>query len=154
MMKKRKQKKAEKIDPLARRWNAAVGKWKRVLWLTHWRIDTSIQDRQDATPNVSAATPASFGTIAQADTISCYRQSEIKLTRGSIASKNPKEMNESACHEVLHVVVAPYDAMVQEMLMALPQEKREGFEKWHDQAKEELVTHLQNVFIYEEAHRA
>ena len=126
---------------LQRRWAKACERWVHRLWVSDWARDYVVADDL---PD-KYATREYQGTMAGSEIMASYKEATLILHGKNSAGASDKKLDELARHEVLHMVLAPYDHTVQDIIEELPKQKRRPFEKWLESEKEAVVVHLEHA---------
>lgn len=121
------------------RWSRACIRWKKRLWLTDH--DTLHMINDDPHPDDTSH----WQNIAVTQSNPSYRTAKLIAHGSALDSLDDDGLNGVACHELLHVLLAPLDHACREAIDALPKSQRAGWEALRVDALERVTVHLENV---------
>ena len=125
----------------ARRFFLACEKWLILLGLGNWELTTRLVDLdQDVGKDWRAA--------ATVDTRPEYHSIIITGDEKVISNLDDVQLEETACHEVIHAVLAQMDELTKEIIEQLPKGKREVYASWHRRELEEVATRLEAAVLH------
>ena len=135
-----------RMDPDLRRWKDACGKWIRLLWVGNYEVTFQILDG----PEKHDGGDPEFVTVATAAVRPEYFRALLSIQRGRVRECTDDELDENACHEVLHIVAAPFADTLYEAVEAMPKARRQGWHARRIYEHERLTSHLTAVarFLY------
>ncbi len=131
-----------------KRFNDAVLRWRRLLWLNNYDITVRFADEKKAkerTLKESHGEDTEFAVFGTTETLPDYQTAIIEVVEAEIEVKSDYDVDGTACHEMLHVLMGPFSDVTWEMLHELPPAKREVYKKWRRKAQEELVSRLAGI---------
>lgn len=132
-----------KMDTDLRRWKDACSKWVRLLWVGNYEVTYQILDGPEHT--MKGPHEAEFVTVATASVRPEYFRALLSVQRNRVRECTDDELDENACHEVMHIVMAPLDTVLYDAVESMPAGRREG---WHTRRAYELervTSHLTTV---------
>lgn len=75
-----------------------------------------------------------------------FHHVDVRASWLKTASKD--DVDETACHELIHAVLSPLDSCTYKIMDAIPnKQKREAFMDWYKKEQEQVTTRLANSFI-------
>ena len=125
-----------------RRWNRACERWVSRLgfrdYTRHYEIELGELENSNGSAN--------SGAVAAI----CVTNTRYKWLRATAAfdfvcNADDDDLDETACHEIIHAALDPIDAVTCEVIDSLPRGARAGFEAYRAAALERTTTHLTNV---------
>ncbi len=128
-----------------RRWRGAVSRARKRLWLEQHDVASNVVDEMT---NDHPGKSDEFESIAKTTSISHYMMANLAAKRSAVESKSDAELDELACHEMLHVVLSPITDFVETFLDDFPAEKKKVLEKWWDRTNERVTEHLTRVIFH------
>ena len=128
--------------------NDAVVKWRWLLWLNSYDITVRTADEsRDKARNAEEkhGETSEFAIFGTTETLPDYQTAIIEVVERELKGKTEDELDSIACHEMVHVLMAPFSDVTWEMMHELPPEKREVYKTWRRKAQEELTSRLANI---------
>lgn len=123
----------------AERLYTACFKWLKLLWVGDFDLIVKVDDLND--PSSTGA----FKTDAKANITTPYKLITITGDEESIRTMNDREIDELACHEIMHIILDPLHELLLEVISKLPKAKHEPYTNWLTRELESTNTHLTNV---------
>ena len=120
-----------------KRWHRACVKWLYLLGLGKYELFTSLDDL-----NVDADENSDERRAAKMESQARYRSIKIIGDEKVIDNLDDEDLDETACHEVVHGVMAPLVEFLDLVLDELPAKKQDTFIAWRNREVEEVTTHL------------
>ena len=123
----------------------ACKRWQKTLWIGDWDgtfevieglAEKITSDRDSATEWTSA-----YSVATQVP----YKSFLVKADREILADATEEELDEHACHEMVHVVLEPMKDVAESLLKNLPASKRSGYVDWLARENEGVTEHLTKV---------
>ena len=139
---------AKKKKNQLKRFNDAVLRWRRLLWLDNYDITVRFADEEKAKERTLKETNGAdteFAIFGTTETLPDYQTAIIEVVERELKGKTEDELDSMACHEMVHVLMAPFADVTWEMLHELPPEKREVYKIWRRKAQEELTSRLTGI---------
>ncbi len=130
----RKQKQALK------KFNAACIKWRRLLWLGEFTLFVELEDL-----NKKRDDNSSYGTQAQNETEIKYDLITIKGDINQIPKMDDDSIDSTACHELIHTVLAPVNDLLNQVINELPNSTQDPYYDWKSREVEAVTTRLTHV---------
>lgn len=120
----------------------ACSKWLRLLWVGDWDLTVLLADLNDD----GAESPGEgFKNEAEVAIQVPYKMVTITGDEATIASMSDRALDETACHEVMHVVISPLGMLMDELIDELPAAKRDIYRKWKKRELEDVTASLTNA---------
>ncbi len=113
-------------------------KWLLLLGLRSHELTT---DLDELNPDVNEN--SSWRDAATVETRSRYRTIRVTGDKKTISDMNDDVLDEIACHEIVHAVLAPLNELFTEVINQLPVGKRDTYDSWRSRELEEVTTHLE-----------
>jgi len=111
-----------------RDWIAACKGWRDRLWIGDYRLNFETLD--DSTPTRGES--SDWVTTAKVQVQPQYRTAMIETDYDQLRYLDDDEMDEKACHEMVHVMMGEILRMGNRLMDKLKPSEREGFdEAWH-----------------------
>ncbi|KKK60373.1 hypothetical protein LCGC14_2172750 [marine sediment metagenome] len=128
--------------PEFRAWRKAVLRWRDECWLRDWEFDIEMEeepshDREGEGYQLGAST----------DIISAYKQATVTGIKKALKER-PEKVDETACHEVCHVVLSPLTAATSLFIDQLPRGQRSLAREVWKEANESVASHLQRILMW------
>jgi len=125
-------------------WRRAVAKWQRLLLLKDYALTL---EYDDTTPDgaLYKVPSEAWRWSARAEVKPEYLQACIVVNSAFLEGGITGEIEETARHELVHVVLGRVDNFVNELLRELPGGKRAGFVAWWHEVHEFTTEHLARV---------
>lgn len=124
------------------RWKKAVVRWRQRLYLNQWCLDISVRPIGKTKPTGSTG---EWHPFAQTEYALAYKDAGVVLNK-RFQSASDGEMDEKACHEMAHLVVAPLHVAALKLLDEVPKAKRDAYHDWLREAVEETTSDLGRIF--------
>ena len=121
----------------SKRFHRACVKWLYLLKLGQHELITYLDNL-----NVDADENSDWRASAKMESQIRYRTIKITGDEKIISGMNDYDLDETACHEVLHAVMAPLVEFLDRVLDELPAKKQDTFIAWRNREVEEVTTHL------------
>lgn len=115
-------------------------KWSNRLWLNEWHLYMKPSDK----PIVENDSEL-FPVIARCNTINNYKKATITIDSKLWANMGEVERRRTIIHELVHVVNSQIEEYIFELLEELPSQKRNAYEKWFVNVREQTAEHWTNV---------
>ena len=131
-----------------KRFNDAVIRWRWLLWLNSYDITVRTADEsRDKAKNTEEkhGETSEFAIFGTTETLPDYQTAIIEVVERELKGKTEDELDSIACHEMVHVLMAPFSDVTWEMLHEMPPEKREVYKIWRRKAQEELTSRLTSI---------
>ena len=116
--------------------DAAVDRWRDRLWLKQWDTTIRFVERKPKNGDITAA-----GMKATPR----YRNLRMEINGKWLEGATRGEIEDTVCHEMVHVVLAPLKDVAEAMLRGLSRGERKGFRDWLDKENEAVTTHLEQI---------
>lgn len=117
-------------------------------WLKRFYMDKGHQVTYDFSGSQSVEI---HGTLMQyqAGTTSLpeYKDHDVKINNEWLYKATQDEMNETACHEAIHLVTSPLHSLTEAIIDELPKAKQAVYIDWYRNTNEAVTTHLTNILI-------
>ena len=123
----------------AQRLYSACFKWLKLLWVEDFDLTVKIDNLNN--PLSSGA----FKTDAITNIETPYKLVTIVGDEESICTLSDRVLDETACHEIIHIILDPLHSLLEEVINKLPKSKREPYTNWTIRELESTTTHLTNV---------
>ena len=123
-----------------KKFNAACVKWRRILWLGDFELTTVFADLNKKRDEDSV-----YGTQAQNETEIKYGLITITGDESQIPMMDDESLDGTACHELLHTVLAPLGDLLHQIIEELPSSKQGPYYNWKSREIETVTTHLTRV---------
>ena len=133
-----------RMDADLRRWKDACNKWIRLLWVGNYEVTFQVFDEpvdNQRPPNGGAE----FVTVATASVRPEYFRALLSIARSRVRDCTDEELDENACHEVMHIVVSPFADAFYELIEAIPKARGEGWTARRMYEHERVTSHLTTV---------
>ena len=139
-MKKEKKKSKDKYRRVKDKWIKATEKWLKILWCNDfaitWYFDT-IPDEENGRdgflPIASVVTkPQYFETILTADPV-------------QLATLSDADLDTKACHEIMHVVLSPYNEWAEQAMRTMDKKEILGYREYESFANECVTSRLTQI---------
>lgn len=127
-----------------RRWKKAIRKWQHALLLDGFAVNLVYEKPSPADSNATLPSE-NWSVIGRTEVKPMYLDSRITVDPDFIKEATDAEIDEKACHELVHVLLGRVDNFVNEMFGALPPSKHQGFVAWWHEVHEFTTTHIQRV---------
>ena len=114
-------------------------KWLKLLWVGDFDLTVKIDDLNEVSPG------GAFKIDAKASIDTSYKLITITGDEESIRTMSDRAIDETACHEILHIILDPLHSLLEEVISKLPKSKREPYTNWTICELETATTHLTNV---------
>jgi hypothetical protein len=120
-----------------KRIDAALDRWRDRLLLRRWDMTIRLTDQK----------PKKNGDViaGEMDAKPRYKTMLVMVSRPWLESAKAADIEDTACHEVVHAVLAPLQDVAKAMLKRLSREERRGFEEWLDKENESVTTHFEHI---------
>ncbi len=119
------------------RFHRACVKWLYLLGLGKYELLTRLDNlNEGANENSDERRTAKMESQAR------YRAIRIIGDEKVIGSLEDEDLDETACHEVVHATMAPLVEFLDRVLDELPAKKQDTFIAWRNREVEEVTTHL------------
>jgi len=113
-------------------------KWLYLLGLRRYELVTSLGDlKQDESSD--------WRDAATVETKARYRSIKVTGDEEVIGAMDDVSLDETACHEMVHAVLAPLEELTEEVIAQLPAGKRDPYYAWKQRELEEVTTHIETV---------
>ena len=120
------------------RWHRSCVKWLYLLELGRYELLTRLEDlNKDLIDKNSDERRA-----AKMESQARYRSIRIIGDEKVIGNLDDEDLDETACHEVVHAVMAPLVEFLDRVLDELPANRQNTFIAWRNREVEEVTTHL------------
>jgi len=120
------------------RWHRSCVKWLYLLGLGKYELLTRLEDlNRDLTDKNSDER-----RVAKMESQARYRAIRIIGDEKVIGNLDDEDLDETACHEVVHATMAPLVEFLDRVLDELPAKKQDTFIAWRNREVEEVTTHL------------
>ncbi|KKL60346.1 hypothetical protein LCGC14_2206200 [marine sediment metagenome] len=119
---------------------SACFKWLKLLWVGDFDLLVRIDDLKDEEKESSG-----FKIDAKSSINTPYKLITIVGDEESIRTMNDRALDETACHEILHIILDPLHSLLDEVITKLPKSKHEPYTNWTTRELESTTTHLTNV---------
>ena len=123
-----------------KRFYAACYKWLRLLWMGDFDLVVSLADL-----NNDADADSNYRTNAEVEIQTRYKLITVVGDRAQITKMGDEELDDIACHEIVHAVVAPVGELLSTVIDELPAGKRSVYYDWKKRETETVTTHITNV---------
>lgn len=123
----------------SRRFFRACLKWLHLLGLSRHELITNLDDMNKEAVN------SNWRDAARVETRARYRSIRVTGDKKTISELDDDTLDETACHEMVHAVLAPLDEFIDEIIDELPASKRDTYNSWRNRELEEVTTHLEVV---------
>ena len=121
-----------------KRFHRACVKWLYLLGLGRYELLTRLEDLNKDLIDENSDERRSAKMESQAR----YRSIRIIGDEKVIGNLNDEDLDETACHEVVHATMAPLVEFLDRVLDELPTKKQDTFIAWRNREVEEVTTHL------------
>ena len=121
-----------------KRFHRACVKWLYLLGLGRYELLTRLEDLNIDLIDENSDERRSAKMESQAR----YRSIKIIGDEKVIGSLDDEDLDETACHEVVHATMAPLVEFLDRVLDELPAKKQNTFIAWRNREVEEVTTHL------------
>lgn len=125
-----------------KRWKQACERWVNRLGLKDYSRTYKIEC-EGITGLDNAAVPGVVAACCETNTR--YKWFKATATLEFMRETDDDELDETACHEIVHAVIDPIDAVTREVIDALPKGARQGFDAYRAAALERTTTHIEHV---------
>lgn len=126
------------------RWRDACVKWVRLLWVGNYEVTYQILD-DPVSEKREIDDDGEFVTVATASVRPEYFRALLSIKRSRMRDCTDEELDENACHEVLHIAMAPFADAFYDLIEAMPKAKREGWRARRAYEHERVTSHLTTV---------
>ncbi len=120
-----------------KRWHLACVKWLYLLGLGRCELLTRLDNL-----NAEADENSDWRKSAKMESQARYRSMRIIGDEKAINEMDDEDLDETACHEVVHATMAPLVEFLDRVLDELPAKKQDTFIAWRNREVEEVTTHL------------
>ncbi len=120
-----------------KRFHRACVKWLYLLGLGRYELFTLLDNLNEETDKNS-----DWHASAKMESQARYRSIKIIGDEKVISKMNDEDLDETACHEVVHATMAPLVEFLDRVLDELPAKKQDTFIAWRNREVEEVTTHL------------
>ena len=121
-----------------RRFFNARLKWLKLLHIGDWELRVSVGD-------VEQSLGENFCVQAENTGQARYMQVVITGDFATIQGMSDDDLDDLACHEVMHSVIGPVAELLDEVITALPAEQRQTYNDWRNREVEGVTSHLTGV---------
>lgn len=121
------------------RLHSACFKWLKLLWVGDFDLTVKVDDLNNP------SSTGSFKTDAKTNVETLYKLVTIIGDEESIRTMNDRVLDETACHEIIHIILDPLHSLLEEVINKLPKAKHEPYMNWMVRELESTTTHLTNV---------
>jgi hypothetical protein len=130
---------------LSPRLSRACKRWQKTLWIGDW--DGTFEVIEGLAKEItSTRDSATEWTSAYTVAIKVpYKSFLVKADREIVAEATDEELDEHACHEMIHVVLEPMKDVTESLLTQLPASRRAGYVDWLSRENEGVTEHLTKV---------
>lgn len=119
-----------------KRWFEACLRWLYLLGMGRYELVTNLD-------NINEEDEASdWRDSAKVETRARYRSIRVTGDKKTISEMSDADLDETACHEIIHAVLAPLVELLDLIIDELPSHKRNTFVAWRNRESEEVTTHL------------
>ncbi len=77
-----------------------------------------------------------------------YRDHEVNVNKSWLHGSSHEEMDETACHEAIHLITSQTHHLAETIIAELPKAKQEVYFDWYRRENEEVTTHLTSVLVF------
>lgn len=130
------------ISKSLRRWIQAIDKWVYLLWLGDHERTYQLTDEKLPAETDGAS---QFLTAARCENEPRYKKVYFSINKWHLDSTNDNDLDETACHEVIHQIIGPLNDVAYEVINSMPKSKQEGWHKYRIYQMEFVTSHLTNV---------
>ena len=120
------------------RFHRACVKWLYLLGLGRYELFTRLENLNKDLIDENSDERRSAKMKSQAR----YRSIKIIGDEEVIGNLDDEDLDETACHEVVHATMAPLVEFLDRVLEELPAKKQDTFIAWRNREVEEVTTHL------------
>ena len=117
----------------------ACFKWLKLLWVGDFDLGVKIDDLNEILPS------GAFKIDAKTNIETQYKLITVTGDEESIRTMNDRALDETACHEIIHIILDPLHSLLEEVIHKLPKSKHEPYTNWTIRELESTTTHLTNV---------
>ena len=125
-----------------RRWRKACERWVSRLGLSDYTRTYEILVEAPL-EHQNSNRPGSW--VAKCETNTRYKWLKAAALLEYTAEVDDDGLDETACHEIVHAVLDPIDAVTCEVIDALPEGARQGFDAYRAATLERTTTHIEHV---------
>ena len=130
------------------RFKKACMYWKKIFKLDDYtfiftKFDNEVVEEKNYNLNQSKA--SNFIICSTVDTSPEYRYAIIEVHENSFDGASNKDIDNKACHEVIHILMAPYASISWKLLQEIPSQERKVYKKWRKSEEEEFTSRLAGI---------
>ncbi|KKN08407.1 hypothetical protein LCGC14_1057050 [marine sediment metagenome] len=123
-------------------------RWKKIFKLDDYtfiftKFDDEVINKKNSSLDQSKS--SNFIICSTVDTSTEYRYAIIEVHENSFDDASNKNIDNKACHEVMHVLMAPYANISWKLLQELPSQERKVYKKWRKSEEEEFTSRLADI---------
>lgn len=127
------------MTKVMKKWINLCNKWINLLWLKDHEV------RYKFLGEKSSSDTGNWAGVAEVEIQPRYRTALISAYKDVLNELSDGGMEDSACHEVVHILLAPLNEFVTEILDELPKSKRDGWDAYRDFVNERVTQHVTDV---------
>ncbi len=122
-----------------KQFGSLVEKWAILLRLSNWSIRLTEGDAGEKLVTVSEEFVAAAETAVDFP----YEMAHVILNN----VETYLSLNAIACHELVHLVLSPYEELIHQIIDTLPEAEQLGFKRWAFSVEERVTTHLEKALM-------
>lgn len=77
-----------------------------------------------------------------------YRDHEVVISKDWLRGASLQEMNETACHEAIHLITSQTHNLAEIIIGELPKAKQDVYFGWYRRENEEVTSNLTNILMF------